>query len=192
MNLTLAHSWWTFAARGALAALFGFLTMAMPELTLATFVLLFGWYAFVEGGLNLLGAVRASLHRDPWWPLLLEGGISLGAGLLLFFQPDIGWRALLSLLAFWALTKGVFELLAAARLREKIAGEWLLAAGGVISLALGAVLELVPALDPLKVVFWLGAYTVCFGSVLIALGMRLRGYVDDHEHTTLGPPLTNP
>lgn len=143
-------------------------------------------------GPSKIGTIRASVRRDPWWPFLIEGGVSLGAGLLLFFQPDIGWRALLSLLAFWALTKGALELLAAARLREKMAGEWILASGGVTPLALGAVLVLAPALDPLRVVFWLSAYTLCFGSVLIALGMRLRGYVDDHEHTTLGPPLTNP
>jgi uncharacterized membrane protein HdeD (DUF308 family) len=192
MPFALATNWWSFALRGAVAALFGAFTLTMPELSLAMFVLLFAWYALAEGGLNVLGAARSARAGDHWWPLLAEGAVSVGAALLLFAQPDLSWRAMLNLLAFWGLATGVLEITAATLLRARMAGEWMLALAGIASIALGTVLAIAPTPDPLKVVFWLGVYAFAFGGVLIALGLRLRGYSTDREHTTLGPPLADP
>ncbi len=189
MPFSLPTHWWSFAARGALAALFGVFTVAAPELTLATFVLLFGCYAFAEGAANAFGAFRAASEGDLWWPLVAEGVLSMGVGLLLFGQPNFGWHAMLNLVAFWALATGALEVFAAARLRARIESEWLLGLASIASLALGIVLALAPAPDPLKVVFWLGVYALSFGALLLTLGLRLRGYALDHEQTTLGPPL---
>jgi uncharacterized membrane protein HdeD (DUF308 family) len=192
MPFALAANWWSFALRGALAVLFGVFTLIKPELSLAIFILLFAWYALAEGGFNLLGAVRSTRAGEPWWPLLLEGVLSVGIALRLFGRPDLSWRVMLTAIAFWGLAKGALELTAAAMLRKRFDGEWLLALTGVASLALGAVLALAPAPDPLKVVFWLGVYAFAFGGALIALGLRLRGYNSDREQTTLGPPFADP
>jgi uncharacterized membrane protein HdeD (DUF308 family) len=192
MSFALATNWWSFALRGATAAMFGIFTIAMPELSLAMFVLLFAWYAFVEGGINILGAVRSTAAAESWWPLLLEGAVGVGVGLLLFLQPGMSWRAMLFCVAFWGLTTGVLELVAARRLRERVAGEWMLALSGAASVALGAVLALTSTPNPLKVVFWLGTYALVFGGALIMLSLRLRGYNADREQMALGSPLADP
>ncbi|HEU4404478.1 MAG TPA: DUF308 domain-containing protein [Polyangiaceae bacterium] len=192
MPFSLAANWWSFALRGVLAVLFGVFTLVKPELSLAMFVFLFAWYAFVEGSFNLLGAVRSTRAGEPWWPLLLEGALSVGVALLLFGRPDLSWRAMLTFLAFWGLTTGALELVAASMLRKRFEGEWLLASAGVASVTLGTVLALAPTPNPLKVVFWLGVYAFAFGGALVALGLRLRGYNVDREQSALGPPLADP
>ncbi len=60
---------------------------------------------------------------------------SRGAGRYCDSSHQVAWPAITSLvliyvIAGWALVTGAFEIVAAARLRKHIAGEWLLAIGG--------------------------------------------------------------
>jgi uncharacterized membrane protein HdeD (DUF308 family) len=188
-TFALPAAWWSFVLRGAVAALFGAFTFVRPELTLATFVLLFAWFAFADGALTFAGAARSGRRGESWWSLMLAGVIGLGAGVALFSRPGVAWPPMLALIALWGASTGALGLAAAARLRARIKGEWLLALTGVESLALGAVLGLAPGPNPLKVVFWLGAYAFLFGGTLIAFGLRLRSYGEENEQRTLLAPV---
>jgi uncharacterized membrane protein HdeD (DUF308 family) len=57
-----------------------------------------------------------------------------------------------------------------------ITGEWLLALSGILSIGLGIILVLFPLPGALAVVLWIGAYAIVSGSLLIALGFRLRSW----------------
>jgi uncharacterized membrane protein HdeD (DUF308 family) len=186
-TFALPAAWWTFALRGSVAALFGAFTVGKPELTLATFVLLFAWYAFVVGGLGVAAAVDSARRGERWRTLLFEGAFGLGVGAVLFLRPGLGWAPMVTALSVWGLMTGALELVTASRLRARIAGEWLLALAGVESVALGVWLALAPDAEPLKVVFWLGAYAFFFGVTLITVGLRLRGYNEDREERELHP-----
>ena len=87
-------------------------------------------------------------------------------------------------LILWSLLTGVMEVIAAVPLRKIIAGEWLLALSGVLSIAFGVLLALFPAPGALAVVLWIGAYAIVFGCLLIALGLRLRSW---QHHGTAHP-----
>ena len=78
------------------------------------------------------------------------------------------------LIATWALVTGVLEIIAAVRLRKEIEGEWLLALSGIFSILLGGLLAIMPGPGAVALVWYLGAYAVAFGVLLIALGFRLR------------------
>ena len=80
------------------------------------------------------------------------------------------------MIAAWALVTGIFEIVAAVRLRKLIRGEWLLALGGVISFALGVLLLVFLAAGLLTIVFWTGAYAIMFGAAFLVLGLRLRSW----------------
>jgi uncharacterized membrane protein HdeD (DUF308 family) len=45
----LARRWWALALRGAIAVLFGLLTLFIPGVTLISLVMLFGFYAILDG-----------------------------------------------------------------------------------------------------------------------------------------------
>ena len=173
---TLAKNWWVVLLRGVAGIIFGLATFFAPEISLTVLVLVFGAYAFVDGILALISAIRRRGTRDHWWLLVLEGVMGVAVGALTFVWPDITALALLYLIAAWALVTGGLEIAAAIRLRKVITGEWLLVLSGIASVALGVILIFFPAPGALAVVLWIGAYALVSGALLIALSIRLRSW----------------
>lgn len=170
---TLARNWWSLAFRGLVAVLFGLLTFFVPGITLVTLVLLFGAYALVDGIFNVMAFFRERSHH---WALLIEGLIGIMAGIVTFAWPAITAIVLLYVIAFWAILTGIFEIIAAIRLRKAIANEWILLLAGLLSLLFGALVLFAPVVGALAIVFWMGAYMFVFGVFLLALAFRLRGH----------------
>ena len=171
---SLSRNWWAVSLRGLAGILFGIITFIAPGISLAALVLLFGAYAFADGVLAIVTAIRRR-GNDRWGLLLLEGLVGVAAGVLTLIWPGITALALLYVIAAWALVTGAFEIAAAIRLRKVITGEWILALSGVLSVALGVLLIMAPGPGALAVVIWIGAYAFVFGALLFALGLRLKG-----------------
>jgi uncharacterized membrane protein HdeD (DUF308 family) len=170
-----ARYWWTVAVRGVLAVLFGLIAWIWPDVTVRVLVLLFGFYALVDGLLALAAALvggRLASGRRGW--LIFEGVTGVAAGVLTFIWPEITTLALLYLIAFWAIATGVLEVVAAVILRRELRGEWLLAAGGIISVLFGVFLVIRPGDGAIAVAWLIGLYAIVFGIALIVLGFRLR------------------
>jgi uncharacterized membrane protein HdeD (DUF308 family) len=170
----LARHWWAIALRGLAAIIFGILAFAMPGVTLAVLVLLFGAYALVDGIFNIVAAVSGRSGQRSWWMVLLEGLVSVAAGLVTFFMPGLTALTLVYVISAWAIITGVLEVVAAIRLRKEITNEWWLALSGVLSIVFGALVAFAPGAGALALIFWIGAYAVVFGAMLVALGFRLR------------------
>jgi len=183
----LARHWWVIGLRGLAAILFGVLAFVWPGMTLAVLVLLFGAYALVDGVLTLLAAFRGGVqHRIV---MLVEGVVSVLAGLAAFVWPGLTALVLLYIIAFWAIVTGVLEIVAAIRVRRAISNELGLVIGGVLSVVFGVVLLIAPGAGALAVIFLIGAYAVVFGIALLGLAWRLR----EHHQTAIGGvPLGGP
>jgi uncharacterized membrane protein HdeD (DUF308 family) len=177
MDLTvLSRNWWAVALRGVAAILFGLLTFVVPGITLAVLVLLFGSYAIVDGIFNLVAAARGRVadgEQARGW-LVLEGLVSIAAGVVTFVWPGLTALALVYIIAAWAVVTGVLEIVAAVRLRRQIDNEWWLALSGVLSIVFGVLLMVAPGVGALALVFWIGAYAIVFGALLVGLAFRLR------------------
>jgi uncharacterized membrane protein HdeD (DUF308 family) len=170
----LARNWGAIAVRGIAAILFGLLTFAVPALTLAALVLLFGAYALVDGIFNVVAAVRRRAGDPPWWALLVEGIVGIAAGLVTLLLPGLTALTLLYVIAAWAVLTGVLEIIAAVRLRRQLTGEWRLLLSGVLSVVFGGLVIAAPAAGALAITLWIGAYAIVFGALLLALAFRLR------------------
>ena len=70
---TLARNWWLVLLRGIAGIIFGLVTFVAPDISLAALVLVFGAYAFADGALAIISAIRWRGESDRWWVLLLEG-----------------------------------------------------------------------------------------------------------------------
>ena len=174
MPLVLVRNWWSLAIRGLFAILLGAIAFVWPGITVGALVLLFGAYALIDGVMSLVGAIRASASHERWGALLFEGIAGLVAGGVTLFWPAITLLVLVAVIGAWSITTGIFEIAAAVRLRKSIAGEWLLALGGLASVIFGVLVLLMPIAGVLVLALWLGAYAFVFGVLLIALGFRLR------------------
>lgn len=167
MNLaSLVHNWWMMAIRGVLAIAFGVSITVWPHVTLSIVVLLFGVYAIVDGVWTIGAGTRASTRVFDAWPVLLEGVVSVGLGLLALAWPFVP-RQFVYVLAAWGLITGVLELVAAIRLPREGAGYWLLGTAGVSSLFLAVLVLLLPHADDGFVVRVMAAYAEVFGAVLL-------------------------
>src|SRR6185436_21190064 len=102
----LRRNWLTLVLRGVCALLFGFIAWIWPGLTLLALLWSWGLFALISGAATLFSAFARDGH-EPRWILLLEGGVSLLAGLAALFYPRVVASLFLYLLAAWAILSGV-------------------------------------------------------------------------------------
>jgi uncharacterized membrane protein HdeD (DUF308 family) len=169
----LARNWWLILLRGVLSIAFGVLAFVWPGITLFTLVILYGAFAFVDGVVSLVAAVRGAGVPPRWW-LALVGVFGIAAGLLTLFWPQITALVLLLFIAVWAIVTGILEIVGAIRLRHEIEGEWWLIASGVLSVTFGVLLVLWPGAGALAMVLVIGSFAILLGILLIGFALRLR------------------
>lgn len=184
MNLT--KNWWLIVLRGVLAILFGLAAFLVPGLAWLTLILLFGTYAILDGVFAMLSGLISSKFSPRWWVFLLEGLVSVAAGIIAVLRPDLASAVLIGVIAAWAILTGVLEIVAAIRLRREITNEWMLAFGGFVSILFGVLVFFQPATAGLVITLMIGAYALIFGVLLVVLGFRLRKWnVPSGEHDVL-------
>jgi uncharacterized membrane protein HdeD (DUF308 family) len=173
MHPLLSTSWWVLAVRGAAALLFGMLALLWPGITLLVFVAMFAAYAMVSGTMAVIGAIR---HRSEkgWWVSLLLGIVGAGAGLVAVFNPGLTLFVLVLLVAAHAVVTGIFDIVAAIRLRKEIEREWLLVLTGVVSLVFGLLVFLFPPAGALALALMAAFYAIFIGTALLVLAFRCR------------------
>lgn len=170
----LARNWWKVLLRGAAAIAFGVLAFIWPGATILALTLLWGAYALIDGVLSLWAAITGGGATSPRWWLAVVGVAGIAAGLITFFWPGVATFALLMVIAAWAIVVGVMEIVGAVRLRKEIEGEWMLALGGILSIAFGLLIAFQPAAGAVGAVWALGAVAIATGVTLVALSLKLR------------------
>ncbi len=142
----------------------------------------------MDGIFNIVAAVRAPREGRRWGWLLFSGVTGIATGLIAFFFPGITAVALVLLVASWSVVTGVAEIIAAIRLRKLIRHEWLLILSGLLSVAFGVLLFLLPAAGAVALAIWIGAYMLVFGALLIGFGIRLRSWGRTNRTSETGAP----
>jgi uncharacterized membrane protein HdeD (DUF308 family) len=171
----LTRNWWVFVLRGVAALLFGVLAFTRPGITLEVLVLLFAFWAIFDGVFALIASAGAAEAHEPWWPFVLIGLLGVAAGVVTLRWPGITALALLLVIAYWSIFRGIIEIVAAVRLRNMIQGEPWLILSGIASIAFGVLLVIYPGSGLLAVIWLIGLYAVIFGVALLMLGFRLKG-----------------
>jgi uncharacterized membrane protein HdeD (DUF308 family) len=133
------------------------LTTFIPGVTLISLVMLFGFYAILDGVFDIVSAIKEPGHH---WPLVVEGIVGIVAGIVTFMWHGITAMALLYLIAFWAILTDALEIVSGIRLRTVIANEWLLILMSVISILFG-ILILFPGAGALAIIIWIGLMLLC-------------------------------
>jgi uncharacterized membrane protein HdeD (DUF308 family) len=174
-----ARDWGLFILRGIVALLFGVLALIAPGPTLGALIFVFAFYAIVDGVLAVVAGLGAP--GGPRWLLVVGGIVGVAIGIYTGFNPGITATALVILIGAFVLVRGIAEVGAAIALRSIIQDAWLLVLSGVVSIAFGAYLLVVPTDGALALVFVIGFYALFAGVMYIATGLRLRTFVKTVE-----------
>lgn len=177
MCALLAQNWWAMALRGAFAILFGVVAFVAPGPTLVSLALLFGAYLLVDGVFGIIAAAKAASRHERWGLLLLEALANIVMGVIAVAFPLSAVVAFVLVTAAWALLTGGLMVAAAFRL-DKSHGRWWLVLSGSVSVIFGVLLLLSPLVGALVLTWWLGAYALVFGAMLLGLAFKLKGRRD--------------
>ena len=195
----LARVWKIIAANGVAAILFGFVLVLWPDIGLTTIVAVVAVYALVRGVLSGLAAFSAPLPRAERGWLTLEAVAGTAIGIALLVWNDISAKALLYVVAAWAIAIGVLMLAAAIQLPLSGGRRLLLALNGLVAGAFGAVMFIEPDAGAVAIVALIAAFTIVIGIMQVGFALELRNVAADvrrslsaaEHHEARGARLTS-
>jgi uncharacterized membrane protein HdeD (DUF308 family) len=170
----ITRNWWILLIRGLCAVLFGLVAAAWPGITLFALILMFAVYVLADAVMSIAAGFAGTPDGRVWWPMILVGLLGLIAGVTAIAWPGMTALVLLVVIASWAITHGVIELIAAIRLRKVIDDEWVLVLQGVLWILCGVLMLARPGASALALVLLIGGFAAAAGIMEIALAFRLR------------------
>jgi uncharacterized membrane protein HdeD (DUF308 family) len=173
ISVTLARNWWLIGLRGVVAVIFGVIALAVPVATILALLLLFAAYMIVDAVFSFVAAVRAMRRGGRWGLLILQGLASLAAGVIAVIWPGITVVAFVLLIGAWTIVTGCLFLAAAFR-TDTTQGRLWFGLTGAVSLLYGILMILSPLIGALVLAWWLGAFAIVFGVLLVIMAFRLR------------------
>ena len=130
--------WWLVLLRGILAILFGLFALFAPGTALLALVFVFAAYAILDGVTALAVGIR---HRkdDPHWVWhVVQGAVSVLAGIIAFVWPGVTVLAILFVIAFWSIVGGIAEVVESFMMRKRGSDGWgWMLAAGIVSVLFG-------------------------------------------------------
>jgi len=178
----MTRSWGALAFRGAVAIAFGIVAFVWPGPTIRVLVFLLAAFALVEGAVNIIGGLRV---RQGW--ALAEGIVSVLIGIVILVAgPGLTAIALLYLVAAWAILTGIARIVAAIQLRRVLSNEWLLIGSGAASLIFGVIAAIFPGAGILALLWFVAAWSIVLGILLIVLALQLRQMAHGLSHAGVG------
>jgi uncharacterized membrane protein HdeD (DUF308 family) len=164
--------WWLLLLRGILAIIIGLIVLFSPEVALLHLVYVFSPYAIFDGITAMIFAFQERGQSMGWKWLVVEGVVSVIAGVLAFVYPGETAIVLLYIVAAWALITGSIELVAAFSMYKATA--WGLALGGIIFMVLAILLFRSPIPGILSFFWIIGIYGIVFGIGIIIDALRIH------------------
>jgi uncharacterized membrane protein HdeD (DUF308 family) len=178
MLRTICGRWWVLLLRGIFAIALGILTFAMPGITLLALVWLFAVFIIADGIASVVLGFRGEADGTVWWTMVLLGALAIVAGLvasgMALFQPGLTLVTLVIVIGVSAILRGIFEIVAAIRLRKMIEDEWLLGLSGLLSIMFGILINARPGAGVVAIGFLIGAFMMTLGILAVVLSLRLR------------------
>lgn len=175
MLVEMSQKWWLFLVRGLVAILCGFLAFIWPGQAWLALVTVFGVYMLLDGLVTMVAGIDFLHYFDRGWALVLEGAVGILIGAVSLIWLNQAAQVMLYAIAFWAVVTGLFEILAAARLRFFIPGEWSMILAGILSILFGVMLFVFPGAGQVGLVWTMGFYAIFFGTTQIFFSSRLHG-----------------
>ena len=174
--------WKFIAAEGVLAIAFGTVLIIWPDIGLNALVWIVGVYALVRGVVTGVGALLTPVAPGERRWLVAQGLVATGVGIAVLVWPDISAKALLYVIAAYAIAVGVLMLASALYLPLSGGRRLLLALSGMIFAAYGAVMFIEPGEGALAQIALIASMLIVTGVTMIGLALELREVAENAKH----------
>jgi uncharacterized membrane protein HdeD (DUF308 family) len=178
MLSTVCGRWWILLLRGIFAIAIGLAAIIWPGVTVLALVWMFALFMIADGIASVAIGFRGEADGTVWWTMVFLGSLAILAGLftsgMAITRPLLTLATLVLVIAASAILRGVFEILAAIRLRKVIDDEWLLVLSGVLSILFGVLIFARPGAGVVVIGILIGAFMLMLGALAVALSLRLR------------------
>lgn len=180
--------WWSYLLRGVLALLFGIIALVWPTATVFVLIVLFGVYALVEGLFAVGYSIAKAYRGDKFFALLMLGLIGVLVGAIVIARPTVSSLALVWVIAFWALLRGIMLVVSAFEMSGSAAVRWLIGLVGVLAVIVGILLFAHPVAGVFSIILVIGIYSLVAGVLLFFTGFFVRSA----QKKTAGPGTLAP
>ena len=166
--------WKFIAAEGILAIAFGAALLIWPDIGLSALVWIVGVYALVRGVVTGIGAFMTPVAPSERRWLVLQALVATGVGIAVLAWPDISAKALLYVIAGYAIAVGVLLMASALYLPLSGGRKLLLALSGTIFVAYGAVMFIEPGAGALAQIALISSMLIVTGVTMVGFALELR------------------
>jgi uncharacterized membrane protein HdeD (DUF308 family) len=129
------------------------------------------------------------VYTHNWWTLVLRGLAAVVFGVLAFVWPGITLLALVFLFGAYAITDGVFAIVAGLRGREQERW-WLLLIVGILSVIAGLLAFALPGMTAFVLLILIAARAIVTGVFEIVAAIQMRKYITGEWLLALGGVLS--
>jgi len=174
--------WWVVLLRGVFAVLFGIVALIAPGAALTGIAVVYAVYAIVDGAMAVGHAVRKRGTDRAWGWLLLQGVVSLAAGVLILVFPGaagvLGGLFVLWTIVSLSLVHGVLGIVSASGAANDSQGKVWGVASSVLSVLFAVLLAILlwtsPGATVLSLIWVVGLYAIVFGIMLVVTAVQLH------------------
>jgi uncharacterized membrane protein HdeD (DUF308 family) len=181
--LSRGHAAW----RGALALVLGVVFLVWPGITVATAVVLFAIYCFMDAFAALARLFSAGRSAGDRVLMILRTVVDVAAAIVAIAYPGPTAEVLTLIIGIYVIVAGVLEISASGSLSRLGAGGtgWLVA-GGLLSIVAGVLLVVWPDIGAVTLAIVFGAYLAAYGGVLLVSAVMTP------KGANVNDPLTAP
>ena len=187
---TFSRIWKFIAAEGVLAIAFGTVLIIWPGIGLSALVWMIGVYALVRGVVTGASALMTPVAPGERRWLFVQAAVATAVGIVILAWPDISAKALLYVIAGYAIAVGVLLMASALYLPVSGGRKLLLALSGMIFVAYGAVMFIEPGEGALAQIALIASLFIVTGVTMIALALELRDVAEKAKHELQRPTKT--
>ena len=181
--------WWVFLITGVLWLIISLIILRFDTTSITTVAILFGCVAIVAGLNEFFTASAVTSWR---WLHILLGVLFLIVGVVALFNPGRTFWALASIIGWFLLFKGTFDIVMSILTRRESEMWWLLLIAGIIEVLVAFWAAGGFGRKFVLLIIWVAVAALTRGITEIVMAFRLRGYRKEIESAGAVPPMTPP
>lgn len=176
MKTNIKNNWSLLMVSGLIALFYGFLAIFATKALILTIVTYFGIVILIAGVVMLYGVYTNYKNQIAIGLDLAQAILIFILGILLAFFSQKSLQVFVIIVGLWAIIMGVIQIYISFKIPKEYYGKISFISNGVVTLIFGVASLFNPFEMARYIVIITGILAILFGSMLIFLSLKLKGY----------------